>query len=331
MPIGGALSYTVGPEWIDIAPSVIATPETYIEFEGRTAYGEQSRIPFHVTSADWQESDRLLAGLMTAFGSRTNAIPIGGYGSFDGVMANSFRRPRIEGTFRGERMRAFDVVWGSANGAVVIENAYANVKDVVLASGTATIQADGRFSLGFPRRDGGEEINARIRVLRRPLADLRHGFGLDDYDVDGLMSGEFHVYGAYQNPYGFGRMAIVDGVAYGEPFETASANVRLEGTGVRLDGIEVSKGNGRGTGAAYVAWSSATYSFNFDGPRDRGRKHRARALRHHAAFGPGGLHGRRAAARSTRRATTCAGPSATSSWPTKASARWSATSASTAR
>ena len=71
---------------------------------------------------------------MTAFGSRTNAIPIGGYGSFDGVMANSFRRPRIEGTFRGERMRAFDVVWGSVNGAVVIEDSYANVKDVVLAS-----------------------------------------------------------------------------------------------------------------------------------------------------------------------------------------------------
>ena len=31
----------------------------------------QSTIPFHVTSADWQESDRLLAGIMTAFGSDT--------------------------------------------------------------------------------------------------------------------------------------------------------------------------------------------------------------------------------------------------------------------
>jgi hypothetical protein len=263
VPIGGTLAYTIGPEWIDIAPSVVATPETYVEFEGRTAYGEQSRIPFHVSSSDWQESDRLLAGLMTAFGSRTNAIPIGGYGSFDGVMANSFRRPRIEGTFTGERMRAFDVEWGSARGAVVIEDAYANVKDVVLSSGSSAIQTDGRFSLGFPRRDGGEEINARIRVIRRPLSHLRHAFGLDDYDVDGLLSGEFHVYGGYQNPYGFGRMAIVEGVAYGEPFETASANVRLEGTGVRMDGIDVVKGNGRGTGAAYVAWGSGTYSFNF--------------------------------------------------------------------
>ena len=48
----------------------------YVEFEGRTAYGKQSRIPFHVTSLDWQESDRVLAGIMTTFGSPTGAIPI---------------------------------------------------------------------------------------------------------------------------------------------------------------------------------------------------------------------------------------------------------------
>src|SRR5262245_62746100 len=116
---------------------------------------------------------------MTAFGSRTNAIPIGGYGTFDGAMANSFRRPRIEGAFRGERMRAFDVVWGAVNGAVVIEDSYANVKNVVVAGEDSTVIADGRFSLGFPRRDRAAEINARIRVIRRPLVDLRHGFGLD--------------------------------------------------------------------------------------------------------------------------------------------------------
>jgi hypothetical protein len=265
VPVGGTLQYMVGPEWIDIAPSVVATSDTFIAFEGRTAYGEQSRIPFYVSSADWQESDRLLAGLMTAFGNRTNAIPIGGYGTFDGVMANSFRRPRIEGTFRGERMRAFDVVWGSVNGAVVIEDSYANVKDVTLVSSGSSIHADGRFSLGFPRRDGGEEINARIRLIHRPLVDLRQAFGIEDYDVDGLMSGEFHVYGGYQNPYGFGLMAIVDGVAYGEPFETASASVRLEGSGVRLDSIALAKGNGRAVGAAYVGWRSGTYSFNING------------------------------------------------------------------
>jgi hypothetical protein len=266
VPIGGELTYSLGPDWIDIAPSRIATPATYVEMEGRTAYGERSNMPFHVTSADWQESDRVLAGLMTAFGSRTRAIEIGGYGSFDGVMLGSFRRPRIEGTFTGERMRAWDVVWGSARGKVLIENGYADVENVVIRAGDSEIRTTGRFSLGYPRRDAGEEINARVQIALRPLADLRHAFELDDYRVEGVLSGEFHVFGKYQTPFGFGRMEIAQGLAYGEPFENATAGLRFEGAGVRLDNIVIAKGAGQATGAAYVGWNG-TYSFNLDARR----------------------------------------------------------------
>jgi hypothetical protein len=264
VPIGGEITYAFDRDWIDVGPSRIATAETYVEMEGRTAYGEQSRMPFHVTSSDWQESDRVFAAILTAFGSRTNAIQVGGYGTFDGVMLNSFRRPRIEGRFTGERMNAFDVEWGSASGDAIIENSYADVKDVVIRSGDSTITADGRFSLGYPRRDNGEELNARIGIVNRPIADLRHAFELDEYDLDGLLTGDFRVTGHYTTPMGDGKMTIVDGVAYGEAFDTATASVRLEGTGVTLDPIELVKGTGRGTGRAVVQWNG-TYSFAFDG------------------------------------------------------------------
>ena len=267
VPIRGALAYAYDPAGIEIGPSQVATPSTYVEFEGSTAWGDRSRIPFHVTSADWQESDRLLAGILTALGTPTNAIPIGGYGTFDGVMLGNFRRPRIEGTFTGERLRAFDVVWGSLMGKAVIENRYADVTEVVVGANDSVMYIDGRFSLGYPRRDGGDEIDARINVIRRPVADLRHAFGLDEYDVDGVFSGEFRVFGAYRRPFGFGQMAIVDGVAYRETFDTAAAAVRLEGSGVRLDSIAMTKGGGRATGAAYIDFTKGTYSFNLDGRR----------------------------------------------------------------
>jgi hypothetical protein len=267
VPIRADVTYSFDPEWVEFGRSRIATPTTYVELGGRTAYLERSRIPFHVTSSDWQESDRLFAGVLTALGSRTNAIPIGGYGTFDGVALNSLRRPRIEGTFQGEQMRAFDLVWGSVTGDAIIENSYADVTNVVVSANESAMYVDGRFSLGFPRRDGGEEMNARIRLIRRPVADLRHAFGLDDYDIDGFFSGEFHVYGEYLRPFGFGQMAVAEGVAYGEPFETATAAVRLEGDAVRLDSIQVSKGGGRATGAAYVNFRNSTYSFNLDGRR----------------------------------------------------------------
>ena len=116
VPIGGEIAYAFGPEWIDIEPSHVATESTSSRSQGRTKYGEESDLPFHVSSADWQESDRVFAGMLTAFGSRTSAIPIGGYGTFDGVMTEAFsvRASRASsaasrcgpGTSSGERCAA---------------------------------------------------------------------------------------------------------------------------------------------------------------------------------------------------------------------------------
>jgi hypothetical protein len=266
LPIAGRISYSLDPEWIELDESWSATPQTYVEFQGRTAFGERSRIPFHVTSADWQESDRVLAGILTAFGSPSGAVPVGGYGEFDGVMLASFKRPRIEGVFSGDSMRAWDVTWGRGRADVVLENSYAFVSNAVVTSGESEIRATGQFSLGFPRKDGGEEIDARVSLTRRPLVDLRHAFELDDYPVEGLVSGEYHIFGKYQAPFGFGRLVIDNGVAYGETFDRATASLRFEGTGVRLDNLDIAKGPGSVTGAAWVAWEG-TYSFNADGRR----------------------------------------------------------------
>ena len=264
VPIGGDITYSFDRNGIDVLPSRIATTDTYVEMEGRTEYGERSRMPFHVSSADWQESDRLFAAVLTAFGARTTAIQVGGYGTFEGIMLNSFKSPRIEGTFAGERMNAFDVEWGHASGSAVIENSYVDVKNAVIGAGDSVITADGRFSLGFPRKDDGEELDARITIANRPIADLRHAFDLDDYRLDGILSGEFHVYGHYTRPLGVGNMTITAGRAYGESFDTATTAVSLEGDGVSLTNLQLEKGSGRGKGNASVNWDG-TYSFSFDG------------------------------------------------------------------
>ena len=37
VPIGGDLHFKLSPEWITLAPSVMATQTTFVAFEGRTA------------------------------------------------------------------------------------------------------------------------------------------------------------------------------------------------------------------------------------------------------------------------------------------------------
>jgi autotransporter translocation and assembly factor TamB len=266
VPIAGHIVYSLDPDWITVASGTAATEKTYVEFKGRTAWGQRSNMPFHVTSADWQESDRVLAGIMTAFGAPTGGIAIGGRGEFDGVMTESFTRPRIEGHFTGDRMRAWDTLWGHGVADIVIQNSYVDISQSVIEQEGSTIRAQGRFSLGYPRKDGGEELNANVTMAKRPLADLRNAFALYDYPVDGLTSGEFHVYGNYLGPNGVGKLVIEKGTAYGETFDVATSDLRFEGTGVRLDKIDITKSTGKVTGAAWVAWDG-NYSFDATGTK----------------------------------------------------------------
>jgi hypothetical protein len=266
LPISGELTYRLAPERIELEAGRFATEQTHVRFEGTTAWGGESDIRFHVTSGDWQESDQVLAGILTDFGSPTRAVTFGGRGEFDGVMTGAFRKPRVEGLFTGENLRAWDTVWGSGSGRIVVENSYVTVRDSSIRIGDSEIRADGRFSLGYPRRDGGEEIDARFRVTRRDLDSVRHAFEIDDYPVSGHLSGEFHLTGAYQRPIGFGTMTIERGTAYAEPFEKGAAALRFDGSGVRLDGVSLTKTSGTVTGAAFVGWDG-TYSFDAVGRR----------------------------------------------------------------
>ena len=267
LPIAGELTYTYGPDEVAIEQGLFATERTHVTFDGVTPWGGgRSRLPFHVTSSDWQESDQLLAGIITDFGSPKGPVAFAGRGRFDGVMTGPFRNPRVEGTFSGEDLRAFDTLWGDGSARIVVENSYVTVTDGTVRSGDAEIRADGLFSLGYPRDDGGEEINARLRITGRDIDSLRHALGIDVYPVSGLLSGEFHLTGEYERPIGFGGMTIDNGTAYGEPFQQATASVRFDGSGVRLDNVAVAKGTGTVTAAAFIGWDS-TYSFNADGLR----------------------------------------------------------------
>ena len=74
LPIAGEVSYAYGPDEVTFESGRFVTERTHVTFEGSTAYGDRSRIGFHVTSSDWQESDQVLAGIMTDFGARTGVV-----------------------------------------------------------------------------------------------------------------------------------------------------------------------------------------------------------------------------------------------------------------
>ena len=262
-PFGGEVAYTIEDGWIELTSGRIVTPSTHVTFAGRTRFGSESRIPFRVASTDWQESDRLMSAFMTALGSPTNPLTIDGAGTFDGVMFGDLAAPRIEASFVGEELRAWNVAWGHGTGQIVVENSYLRLTDGVFRRNEAELQVDGRFSLGS-RDDGGEELTVAAKLAAFPTASIRAAFGLDEgYTIDGPATGELQLYGPYNRLFGFGRLTLDHPVAYGEPFDSVSAGLRFEGNGVRLDGLEIRKGEGTATGAAFIRWD-AFYSFTLD-------------------------------------------------------------------
>ena len=262
--LGGQVAYRASGDGLELEAGYLATPSTHVAFAGRTAWGADSRIPFQVSSSNWQESDRLMAAVMTAVGTPTDPFAVDGYGTLDGAFLGDLASPRIEATFAGEDVRAWNVDWGAGRGEFLVENSYLDVIGGDFRRGASALGIDGQFSLSWPRRDGGEEMNAVVRLESFPAASIRAAFGLTEgYLIDGPATGEMRLYGPYRRLFGVGRLRLDRPTAYGEPFDSAAADLRFEGTGVRLNGLDIRKGPGTATGAAFIEWDSS-YSFNLD-------------------------------------------------------------------
>ena len=193
---------------------------------------------FRSTSPAWTGRRAIACspGIMTAFGAPTGAVPIGGNGEFDGVMLESFTQPRIEGTFTGDRMRAWDVIWGSGRADVVIENSYVFVSNARRHGGR----------LGDPRRravlarlsaEGRRRGDRRARPRQPAAADgPAPRLQLDDYPVDGARVGRIPPLWQVRDAVRL-RQACRSRRASptARRSRRATSSLRFEGDGVRLD------------------------------------------------------------------------------------------------
>lgn len=265
--IGGETTYRFTGSTLDFLPSWVATPATYVAFSGH-AFGGPADVAFHVTSHDWQKSDRFFAAIMANFGHPVGAIEVGGRGTFDGTLTRSFKAPRIEGQFASTDMRAWGQTWGQATGRILVEDSYLTVTDgrIEHPSG-GRILTTGKYSLGYPRADGGEEMHAHIRAERMPLKPLREAFQLVDWPIDGLLTlADLNLTGAYERPGGGGTMRLDQATAWKEPIDSAAGTLAFENDGsVRLSGIEVIKGPGKIAGTAWISWATDSFFVVADG------------------------------------------------------------------
>jgi translocation and assembly module TamB len=266
--VGGDAKYHLDAEGLDFSESWAATPTSYVTFHGRyNSEGGRLNMPVHLTSYDAQESDRLLAAILTERGSQTNAIPVGGAFTFDGKLTESFAALRAAGRFDGASIYAFKNTWGRTTGDIVLHD-----NGVDITSGLVTgampgsrIDINGRFALGYRTDPTVEEMRATIHVEKWPVADFKQSFDLVDWPIDGTGTADLKLSGPYKRLVGDGTLRIDNGVAWKEPFDSAIGTLSFRGTGLAINPLRIMKGPGVIRGGASINWTDSTYTFNVDG------------------------------------------------------------------
>jgi len=266
LAIGGDAKYRLDPQGMDFGESWAATPTSYVAFHGRYE-GGRLNMPVHLTSYDAQESDRLLAAILTERGSPTNVIPVGGPFTFDGTLTESFAALRAAGRFDGQSIYAFRNTWGRTTGDIVLHD---NGVDITngLVSGAAPgsrIDINGRFALGYRKVPTVEEMRATIHVEKWPVADFKQSFDLVDWPINGTGTADLKLAGPYKRLVGDGMLRIDNGDAWKEAFDSAIGTLTFRGTGLAISPLRVTKGPGAIRGTASISWTDSSYTFAVDG------------------------------------------------------------------
>ena len=265
LPVGAEIAYTATRDGFEFAPSWVATPSTYVAFHGHVGpTGGELNLPARVVSKDWQASDRLLSAILAERHAPTRVIDVGGRGTFDGVMTESFRDFHAAGTFAGESIWAFGVRWPKVSGGVVIADNFVTVTggEIRGSDPLAHIHVDGKFAIGS--NTAGDDLTGKFAVTHWPLTDFKVAFGQTTWPIEGIGSATLDLHGPYRALVGTGTLRIDQGSAWQEPFDAATTGMTFEGRDLLLNSIEMTKGAGRMHGTALIKWDN-TYSFDATG------------------------------------------------------------------
>lgn len=274
VPVSGQVlaHYTGKNETVQIKQLHLQTQQSIVQASGILGVNRGDPLTaLHVdlTVRDLEEYNQLLTSLGLEGGGKKGsaAIPVKLHGAlhFTGTAQGVARDLDVKGHLQASNI---EFAMGSTDALVdslTADAEYSPNTGVAVASstihrGTATLTASGTMK---PRRqisrrggvsfvwDGGSSIDAQLQLADAQVPDLLEIAGQKQkIPVTGTITANAQVAGTLENLNGNGHVSLKDGVAYGESYENASADLSAKGknvdatnVSVRLHGMQIS-GNG---------------------------------------------------------------------------------------
>jgi translocation and assembly module TamB len=274
VPVSGQTQahYTGSNETVRIQRVLLMTPESTLDASGVlgvNAGDPLTALRVDLTVKDLSEYNQLLTTLdLEGNGKRgTAAIPVVLHGA---MVFNGTARGRIADLDVKGHLQATNAEFALGKTDVLIDSVvtdaeYSPNTGVIVASstikrGTAVLNLEGRIE---PRKvvgrrgvvsfewDEGMAVDARAQLAHADVKDVLQIIGQQEkVPLSGTVGLNAHVVGTFKDMSGGGEVSLTNGVAYGEPYESAVAELTVQGKDVeassvllKLHGMQIA-GNG---------------------------------------------------------------------------------------
>ena len=273
--------YSGSNETVQIQSVTIQTPQSNIDASGVLGVNEGdplTALRVDMTVRDLGEYNQLLLTLgLEGDGKKgAAAIPVVLHGAlqFNGTARGAIRDLDVKGHVEAQNIEAKIGTTDALIDSLVADAEYSPNSGLLVASstlkrGTAVLNVAGDLE---PRKavshrgvttyewDEGMSINAKLQLADAQMADLLEITGQQQkVPVTGTVAAEAHVLGTLKDMDGSGHLSLLKGVAYGEPYDSAVADLTVHGQDVevtdlllKLHGMEIAGNGGYDMGSEHL-------------------------------------------------------------------------------
>jgi translocation and assembly module TamB len=237
IPVSGRIKaeYNGASDAIVLANSYIALPHTRLNLSGTLG----NRMNVQITSGDLND---ILAVIPAA--SRPHIV-VRGRASFNGTITGRMTTPRIIGhlvmTNFSIEGRPFDAFAADLDAA----SSGASVRNGSLTHGLMQASFNGRVGLKNWKPEPYEPVAVTASVRNGDLADIMALAGQKDSQLSGALTADANITGTVGNPQGTANFTVLNGKAYGEPFDTVQAQVNMSDQLLTIPAASIAAGPAR--------------------------------------------------------------------------------------
>ncbi|GGG80659.1 translocation/assembly module TamB domain-containing protein [Edaphobacter dinghuensis] len=243
--------YSGTNETVQIQNVTIQTPQSNIDASGVLGVNEGdplTALRVDMTVRDLGEYNQLLLTLGLEGNGKKGvaAIPVVLHGAlqFNGTARGAVRDLDVKGHLEAQNIEAKIGTTDALIDSLVADAEYSPDSGILVASsiikrGTAVLNVAGDLE---PRKavshrgvttyewDEGMSINAKLQLADAQMTDLLQIAGQQqNIPVTGTVAADAHVLGTLKDLNGSGHLSLTKGVAYGEPYDSAIANLSVHG------------------------------------------------------------------------------------------------------